>query len=129
MCIRDRCTSDDLLHAALESKLGREGLEQAAEMRAVVLLAQPVVQRFCRRVWRGALLHEVCLFGYMSQHEDEFPCPNCRTKYTHDSVEQYDEWNADDVIDALLEPDEDFIDNSVSPNASAGKRRCARFAA
>ena len=64
-----------------------------------------------------------------TKRPNEFPCPNCRTKYTHESVEQNDEWNADDIIDALLEPDEDFIDNSVSPNASAGKRRCARFAA
>ena len=44
----------------------------------------------------------------MSQHENEFPCPSCRTRYTHESVEQDDEWNADDTIDALLEQDEDF---------------------
>ena len=77
------------------------------------------------------VLHEVCLFGHMSQHVDEFPCPSCRTKYTHESVEQYDDWNADDTIDALLEQDEDFIDKDASPIGSdaAGKRRCARFAA
>ena len=65
----------------------------------------------------------------MSQHVDELPCPSCRTKYTHESVEQYDDWNADDTIDALLEQDEDFTDAEASPSDVVTKRRCARFAA
>ena len=53
----------------------------------------------------------------------------CAARDTHESVEEDDEWNADDAIDALLEQDEDFIDNNASPIRSdaAGKRRCARF--
>ena len=34
------------------------------------------------------VVHEACLFAHMSQHADEFPCLSCRTKYTHESVEQ-----------------------------------------
>ena len=119
--------------ALLQSHL-RPGGEATAHSCPICLVQLRINPDQLRPAWHQCptcqvVLHEVCLFGYMSQHADEFPCPNCRTKYTHDSVEQYDEWNADDIIDALLEPDEDFIDNSVSPNASAGKRRCARFAA
>ena len=63
---------------------------------------------------------------------DEFPCPSCRTRYTHESVEQDDEWNADDTIDALLEQDEDFSVGEAPPvlgTDAIAKRRCARFEA
>ena len=58
------------------------------------------------------VLHEKCLLTYMKEYEDEFLCPSCRTSYRFDAIEHEDAWNADDVIDALLDSDEDYEDGT-----------------
>ena len=73
------------------------------------------------------MLHERCLLQHIRLYDDKFPCPSCRAQSTVDAVELNDEWNADDILERLLNEDEDFEDHeSPVPPVARTTRRSVR---
>lgn len=119
----------------LQSHL-RPGGETNAHSCPVCLVGLRINPDQLRPAWQQCptcrvVMHESCLYSHMMRYEDEFPCPNCRTLYAIDAVENDDQWNADDAIDALLDEDVDYIlcaTGAPAPEISAAtKRRSARL--
>ena len=75
------------------------------------------------------VVHEDCMRKYIiRQADDTFSCANCRTSYTKESFEEdIDLWNADDLIEKLMQDDPCYTESGGSSNGdTTDVHRCLR---